>query len=157
MCRFSLKGGIRESYEQAKIVLPGNFFRGFTLVEMLIVVLLVGIICATGLSVYSGVTKDAQIHTITDSLQTFFSACRHRAKLRGLPISIRIRNKTLVVENSSNPKLNIASYFSPDCMIMDGILMTASQTFNSSGHEIRAFSIPVTLPGQKIATISVRL
>lgn len=131
--------------------------QGFTIVETLIVVLIIGIVSATGLSLYSGVTSDSQVRTMNDSLQIFFSACRHRAKFRGLPLRIGVRNKTLVVSNTNTLLLKFPELTDAACKLIDGMTMTASQTFDSSRRVIKSMRVSVSMPGNKLATLTILL
>lgn len=152
-----LKLAIRRNVAESYLSKFLDIRRGFTIVETLIVVLIIGIISATGLSLYSGVTSDSQVRTMNDSLQVFFSACRHRAKYRGIPIKIGVRNRTLVVSNTNTLLLEFPALTDTACNLIDGMTMTASQTFDSQRRVINSMQLSVLISGAKLATLSISL
>lgn len=137
----------------------GNRFSvGFSLIEILIVILIIGILSATGLSLFSGVTSDTYIRTRTDELSSFFVACRQRARLRRIPLKIRFVNNILCLGQSTSLKSrasDIPSEFG--LQMLDGIEVDTNGIFFHMGKNIEELIIPINMPGNRHAELKIRL
>lgn len=131
---------------------------GFSLIEILIVILVLGILCATGISIYAGVTEDTQTRTRKDELNSFFSACRHRAMLRKTPVNIRFNNNMLTIDQSNTLRLRL-----PDLAIdnnnnvLNELEITTEGKFLQAGKIIKNLSLPFRISGNRLITITVEL
>lgn len=124
--------------------------RGFSLIELLIVVLLIGIICAGGVSIYAGVTTDSQIRARTDELRSFFYACKHRASMRKTPVTIQFQNQTLFIEQSSSLKLQIPELDEKTAIqMLTGLRVDPQGFFTMNSQRINTLTLPLTLPGNR--------
>jgi prepilin-type N-terminal cleavage/methylation domain-containing protein len=130
---------------------------GFTLIETLIVVLVLGVLCATGVSMYAGATNDSQLRSLTDEINSFFKACQHRAKFRKTPVRVEFQNSLLGIEQSNTLKLRIPELadFSGDKL--NGMLICSTATFDANGKPLKNIELQVILPGNRPATISLEL
>lgn len=132
--------------------------KGFTLIEVLIVVLLIGILCGAGVSIYSGVTQSAQIQTVTDELQSFFYACRHRASIRKMPVNILYHDQTFSIEQSGALRLRVPEMDSPAAtQAIGGLQVNQHGVFSHKGQPINKLILPIKMSGNRIATITVNL
>ncbi|MFZ2956771.1 MAG: prepilin-type N-terminal cleavage/methylation domain-containing protein [Candidatus Ozemobacteraceae bacterium] len=82
---------------------------GFTLVEVLTVVLLIGILTCSGTAFYAGLTRETSERTQLSSLQAFLDACRGRARLRGTPVELRLMQSTLFAADSPALSLRLSN------------------------------------------------
>ncbi|EKD84278.1 MAG: hypothetical protein ACD_39C00136G0004 [uncultured bacterium] len=137
--------------------IPGNV-SGFTLIEVLIVVLVMGVLFGTGLSVYSGVTRDSQLRTRTDELTSFFAACRHRAMLRKTPITIMFSNGILGTDKAHNLSQRIPEIDSiVGSRLINGLYVDKDGKYTHNGQPVSRLQLPVTLPGGQTSSITVEL
>ncbi len=131
---------------------------GFSLIEVLLVVLVIGIICATGVSIYAGVTTDSQIRTINDQISSFFYACRHRAIMRKTPVTIIFSDKRLKIDQSSALELRLGE-IEPIMgnELLNGLTVTPDGFFHKNNRTIKMIDLPVVLPGNKLHKLRIEL
>lgn len=130
---------------------------GFTLIETLIVVLVIGILCATGVSMYSGATADSQMRSITDELTVFFTACRHRAIMRKTPVKVTYINPNLGIEQSSSLRLRIPELSNESGEKVNGMTFTDKFVALADGTRVSKLDLSVYLPGKRLGTLTVEL
>jgi prepilin-type N-terminal cleavage/methylation domain-containing protein len=131
---------------------------GFTLIEVLIVVLVIGVLFGTGLSAYSGVTRDSQLRTRTDELTSFFAACRHRAMMRKTPITIMFLNGNLGTNQAHNLRQRIPEIDTTiGARLLNGIHVEKDGKFTQNGQSIERLHLPLIMPGGKTSMITVEL
>ncbi|PKL42541.1 MAG: hypothetical protein CVV41_13390 [Candidatus Riflebacteria bacterium HGW-Riflebacteria-1] len=131
---------------------------GFTLIEVLIVVLVMGVLFGTGLSVYSGVTRDSQLRTRTDELTSFFAACRHRAMLRKTPLNILFTNGYLGTDKAPNLRQRLSEVDSAFAsQLFNGIYVGTDGKFTRNGSVVNKLHLPVKLPGGHISVLTIEL
>ncbi|OGK05906.1 MAG: hypothetical protein A2W80_12875 [Candidatus Riflebacteria bacterium GWC2_50_8] len=131
---------------------------GFTLIEVLIVVLVMGVLFGTGLSVYSGVTRDSQLRTRTDELTSFFAACRHRAMLRKTPITIVFSNGYLGTDKAQNLRQRLSEVDNAfAAQLFNGLYVNTDGKFTRNGVVVERLKLPVKLPGGQSSTITIEL
>lgn len=129
---------------------------GFSLIEVLLVVLVMGIICATGVSIYAGVTTDSQIRTINDQFTSFIYACRHRAMMRKTPVQIRFADRRLSIDQSSTLELRLSEIEpTAGAKILDGLTITPDGMFHKNSRAIKSIDLPVILPGNRTSRIRI--
>ncbi len=131
--------------------------KGFSILEVLIVILVIGVLCAAGVSLYSGVTQDSRLRTINDKVQVFFSACQQRATLRRLPVKLKFENKTFSIDQTNLLELKVSELTDKHSTQLNGITFTASQTLDFRNRPINKLWLSIMLPGQQPATISINL
>ncbi|PKL50444.1 MAG: hypothetical protein CVV42_02820 [Candidatus Riflebacteria bacterium HGW-Riflebacteria-2] len=131
---------------------------GFTLIEVLIVVLVMGVLFGTGLSVYSGITRDSQLRTRTDELTSFFAACRHRALLRKTPVKFIYDNGILGTDQSNNLRQRISEIdFQLATKLFNNLSVDRNGIFILNGRPVDQLELPVKLPGGHSSIITVEL
>ena len=131
---------------------------GFTLIEVLIVVLVIGVLFGTGLSVYSGVTRDSQLRTRTDELTSFFAACRHRAIMRKTPVTIMFSNGNLGTDQTHNLRQRIPEIdVETGAKLLDGLLVERNGRFTHHGQPVERLSLPLIMADGKTSMITVEL
>ncbi len=129
--------------------------KGFSLIEVLMVVLVMGILCGTGISIYAGVTHDSQTRARTDELKSFFQACRLRASMRRTPLRIFFRNQTFMVEQSSSLQLRIPELDGDS--VFETIDVGADGVFSHAGQRVKALNLNLRMPGNKLETVNLEL
>ncbi len=131
---------------------------GFTLIEVLIVVLVMGVLFGTGLSVYSGVTRDSQLRTRTDELTSFFAACRHRAVLRRTPVQFVYENGILGTDQSNNLRRRISEIdYKLAAETFNNLSVDRNGIFMLKGQPVNQLLLPVELPGGHFSYITIGL
>ena len=130
---------------------------GFTIIEILVVIILLGILSGAAISTYSGVIKDTNERLAYDKLQTFFQSCKNRAKLRNLnlKVSYNEQQKSLINQDSVNsfiriPEINQNSI--PKLIEID-----KTGVFKVDGKEINSLDLLLITPSGRLATITIRL
>ena len=130
---------------------------GFTIIEVLIVVLIIGILSSTAIGTYSGAIKDTTQRSVQDKLQTFFQSCKDRARLRKLDVKIvyNEKSKRLLNPDSANSFLNVPELYSEN--IPKLIEINKEGKFMINKKEINKIDFSLTMPGGKISTITIKL
>ncbi len=130
---------------------------GFTIIEVLIVVLVIGILSSTAIGTYSGAIRDTAQRSAQDKLQTFFQSCKDRAKLRKLDVKILYNEgaKSLINPDSTTSFLNIPEINSKS--IPKLIEINKEGKFMVNGKTINKLDLLLMLPGGKLATITIHL
>lgn len=117
-----------------------------------------GVLFGTGLSVYSGVTRDSQLRTRTDELTSFFAACRHRALLRRTPVKFIYDNGILGTDQSHNLRQRISeidSQFAAETF--NNLSVDRTGIFMQNGQPVNQLLLPVELPGGHFSYITIGL
>lgn len=130
---------------------------GFTLIETLIVILVLGILCATGVSMYSAATANSQMRSISDELSGFFTACRHRAIMRKTPVKVTYHDQILGIEESSSLKLRIPELTKESGDKIHGMTFNDKFVSLADGTRISHIELNVYLPGKRLSTLTVEL
>lgn len=130
---------------------------GFTLIEVLIVVLVIGILSGTAIGSYSGAVQETRLRSATDRLQTFFQSCKDRARLRNHDVKIIFDEKrqSFVNQESTNsflkvPELNTNS-------IPKIIEINKMGKFKIIDKEVDCLDLSITNLNGSLATITIRL
>ena len=130
---------------------------GFTLIETLIVILVIGILCATGISMYAGATADSQLRSLNDELNSFFTACRHRAIMRKTPVKVVFQNNRLGISESQLLSLRIPEIEEASGNRINGMLIGSKSATLTDGRVVSKINLNVILPGNRLATLSLEL
>lgn len=131
---------------------------GFTLIEVLIVILVVGILIGTGLSHYAGTIRYSQLRTKTDELTSFFAACRYRALMRKAPVKFVYANGNLGTDQSHNLGKRIPEI---DAQLADKLFnrlhIEKDGRFRLNGALVERLHLPLKLPGGQTSVIVIEL
>lgn len=129
--------------------------KGFSLIELLLVVFLIGILCQSAVSVYSDLTNETALNTINDEIEAFFIACKKNAKMRHISLGISFNGKTLSANDESNLylRLNNAKYLK----LPEKIFFSENGDFIVNGKLTNKLVLPIVLNNGKIASISLSL
>ena len=130
---------------------------GFSILEILIVVLVIGILSSTAIGVYSGVIQETTRKSAQDRIQTFFQSCKDRARLRKLDVRIVYDEKTksFINPNSTTSFLKISELNSQS--IPKLIEINKEGKFMINGKETNKLNLSLAMPGGKLATITIQL
>ena len=130
---------------------------GFTLLEVLIVVLTIGIISATAVGSYSGVIQNTRIQSAKDRLEVFLRANKNKAKFRKLDIKLVYNSQLRTIQDPSSTAnfLRVPELYQPGVPRL--IEIDKSGTFRIMGQARENLELSIHLPGSKLATITVKL
>ncbi|GAB4274000.1 MAG: hypothetical protein Kow0029_14040 [Candidatus Rifleibacteriota bacterium] len=128
---------------------------GFTLIETLIVVLVIGALCATGVSIYAGATGDSQLRSLKDEIGSFFTACKHRARLRKTPVKLVFEQNVLGIKDSNALRLRIPEISKNSVELIRGLTIFSDRTIDEKGKLVKKLDLQVILPGNRPATITL--
>jgi prepilin-type N-terminal cleavage/methylation domain-containing protein len=120
---------------------------GFTLVEILLVVLLLGIFAGTGVGYYTKLTQETHMNTFRESLGAFFAACRERARLRGFEVICRVQPRGLFMEGVASPFCPLPQCSSATTSLLDSLRFYPSQTL-ARGLPVERLTLEVTIGGK---------
>lgn len=120
---------------------------GFTLVEMLTVVLLIGILTGVGTSFYAGLTRETHERTELQSLRSFLAACRSRAALRGIPVRLQMTGNDLSPFDSPGMACRLSPTISAETRLsLTQLSFTASSAW-LAGRPVASLTVALTGPG----------
>lgn len=130
---------------------------GFTIIEVLIVVLIIGILSSAAIGSYSGAIQDTRIRSSADRLQIFFQSCKERARLRNLEVKIIYddKQKCFVNLDSTNSFLKIPELYKSS--IPKLIEISKDGNFKIMGKETKILNLSLEMPDGNLATISINL
>ena len=130
--------------------------QGFTLVELLIVVTVLGVLATTGIRFFSGATQEASLRATSDSLQAFFQACRQRAQWRGIPVQITISNRVLTVSGAPSLFCPLPPLRPESRTLLESLRFLATDTIIGS-RIIRDIPLSFEIPGNLTASLTIIL
>ncbi|RCK80222.1 MAG: hypothetical protein OZSIB_3404 [Candidatus Ozemobacter sibiricus] len=122
---------------------------------MLIVLLVIGILSATGAGFFRQVARDTRLRTIADTLAAFLGACRSRAEQRGLPITLEIRGQRLVAAEAPALSCPLPPLVDPTRSDLHGLRFAGTQCWRADGMPLQRLELLVRLPGEGVATVSL--
>ena len=130
---------------------------GFTIIEVLIVVLVIGILSSAAIGTYSGAIKDTAQKSARDKIQTFFQSCKDRARLRKLNVKLVYNEdaKSLINPDSTTSFLKVSEFYSKS--IPKLIEINKEGKFMINGKTTNKLNLLLTIPGGNLATITIDL
>ena len=130
---------------------------GFTIIEVLIVVLVIGILSSTAIGTYSSIIRDTAIKSAQDRIQTFFQSSKDRARLRKLDVKIIYNEKS---KSFTNPDSTISFLKVPELYsesVPKLIEINKEGKFMIKGKVKDKLNLSLNIPGGKLATITILL
>lgn len=130
---------------------------GFTIVETLVVVLVIGILASAAVSSYSGVVDGTRTKSAKDRLETFFRSCKDRAKLRKQDIAIVYDEKAQCLRtiDSTKPFLKVPELYGPS--VPKQIDINRNGSFNINGNSVNSLELSLDNPNGNPTRISIDL
>lgn len=130
---------------------------GFTLLEVLIVILVIGVLSATAVGNYYSVIQDARIKSVYNRVETFLKANQSKAKLRKLEIKLVYNEnaKSFQDQTSTNNFIKVPELCQQN--IPKLIEIDKSGDFKIAGQKSDKLELSINLPGNRVATISINL
>ena len=130
---------------------------GFSLLEVVIVVMIIGILTTTGITYFHGATSDARIRTLTDAAQAFLYACRDRAAARGIPVRLHESPGFLQAVNSPQLRLAKQGLTAKTIAQISQLTFAGRSITNGQGTIIHGIPISFDLPGKPPVTVHILL
>ena len=130
---------------------------GFTVIEVLVVVLVIGILTGTAISTYSGSVQETTTKTALDKIQIFFQSCKQRAKLRNVNVKIIYNEsqKKFMNPDSASSFIDVPELY-PNS-IPKLIEVNKTGTFIINGKEAKKLSLLQKTLNGKLATLTIEL
>ncbi len=130
---------------------------GFTIIEVLVVLLAIGILSGAAVGTYSGIIEDTRIKSASDRIQVFFQSCKSRAKLRNQNVRVVYNEKlqTLMNPDSATSFLEIPDIYSKS--IPNQIEIGKDGKFRIDGKEASKLHLALKVSYGKLATITIEL
>jgi len=123
------RSNFASQFEERNAVSVRKKTQGFTLVEMLLVVLVVGILTGVGVGYYSSMTEEINRQTTSESVSAFFAACRERASLRGMAIHPIVTGQGIAIRESNNLLCPLRNLTPESMVLVNGLVFSGTQTF----------------------------
>lgn len=106
---------------------------------------------------YAGATADSQLRSLNDELNSFFTACRHRAIMRKTPVKVVFQNNRLGISESQLLSLRIPEIEEASGNRINGMLIGSKSATLTDGRVVSKINLNVILPGNRLATLSLEL
>jgi len=127
----------------------------FTLLEILIVLLTLGILTGAGIRFYASLTRDTRMRTATDHLNAFVAACRRRACERGLPVRLSGDGARISVVDAPALTFDGAGWTDDSWRLLGGLTFDGDRVFDAQGHRIASLTLAFELPGGDLQPVTV--
>ncbi|HNW34598.1 MAG TPA: prepilin-type N-terminal cleavage/methylation domain-containing protein [Candidatus Ozemobacteraceae bacterium] len=129
----------------------------FTLIEMLIVVLTLGILTGAGIRFYASLTRDTRMRTATDHLNAFVAACRRRAVERGLPVRLIGDDRRVTAVDAPALTFDGEGWTPESKRLLGGLTFEGTHVTDGSGQRITALNLAFEVPGGGTHAVKVEL
>ena len=128
---------------------------GFSLIELVVVLLVISVICQAGVAAYRDLTFDSSYETASAEINAFFNTCKQISKLRCLELNIVLKNNSFVALEDSNVNLRLNNAFCDNFpkMVMFNDM---GELFINNSH-IEKFILPIRFGKGKIASIAISI
>ena len=133
------EGGGRRAEQKSEIRYPQSLIprpasRAFTLIEMLIVVSIMMILVAAGVSVFRPASDSRRIREAARAINVYLSSARNRAMETGRPCGVMLRR----LDSAPSAVLNLDQCEVPPCYTGDTEQSVATVTYFGSGNAVNA-------------------
>ncbi|HQG28556.1 MAG TPA: hypothetical protein PLY73_08350, partial [Candidatus Ozemobacteraceae bacterium] len=129
----------------------------FTLLEVLIVLLTLGILTGAGIRFYASLTRDTRMRTATDHLNAFVAACRRRACERGLPVRLSGDGRRISAVDAPGLAFDGTGWTDDSKRLLGGLTFDGNRVIDAGGHPIASLSLAFELPGGGLQPVTVEL
>ncbi|MBP7633957.1 hypothetical protein KBA41_07280 [Candidatus Ozemobacteraceae bacterium] len=129
----------------------------FTLLEVLIVLLSLGILTGAGIRFYASLTRDTRMRTATDHLNAFVAACRRRACERGLPVRLSGDNHRIFAVDAPAFGFDTTGWTDDSRRLLGGLTFDGNRVVDAGGHHIASLSLAFEVPGGGMQPVTVEL
>lgn len=129
----------------------------FTLLEILIVLLTLGILTGAGIRFYASLTRDTRMRTATDHLNAFVAACRRRACERGIPVRISADDRRIAAVDAPALAFDSSGWTRESKHLLNGLSFEGNRIVDAGGRRIASLSLAFELPGGGLQPVTVIL
>lgn len=129
----------------------------FTLLEVLIVLLTLGILTGAGIRFYASLTRDTRMRTATDHLNAFVAACRRRACERGLPVRLSGDGHRISAVDAPALAFDATGWTDDSKRLLGGLTFDGNRVVDAGGHPVASLSLAFELPGGGRQPVTVEL
>jgi len=129
----------------------------FTLIEMLIVVLTLGILTGAGIRFYASLTRDTRMRTATDHLNAFVAACRRRAVERGLPVRLNGDGHRITADDAPALTFDAGGWTPESKRLLGGLTFEGNHVTDGSGRRVSALNLAFEESGGGTHPVKVEL
>lgn len=137
---------------------PGRGARAaFTLLEILVVLLTLGILTEAGISFYASLTRDTRMRTATDHMNAFVAACRRRACERGLSVRLTGDDRRITAIDAPALTLDGAGWTPESRRLLSGLTFDGNRVIDDDGRRLSSLNLAFEIPGGEVQPVIVEL
>lgn len=129
----------------------------FTLLEVLIVLLTLGILTGAGIRFYASLTRDTRMRTATDHLNAFVAACRRRACERGFPVRLSGDGHRISAVDAPALAFDATGWTDDSRRLLGGLTFDGNRVTDAGGRHIASISLVFELPDGSLQSVTMEL
>lgn len=129
----------------------------FTLVEILVVLLTLGILTEAGISFYASLTRDTRMRTATDHMNAFVAACRRRVCDRGRSVRLAGDERRITAVDAPALTLDGAGWTAESKHLLSGLTFDGNRVIDASGRQLTSLNLGFEIPGGEVQPVIVNL
>ncbi|HNV69615.1 MAG TPA: prepilin-type N-terminal cleavage/methylation domain-containing protein [Candidatus Ozemobacteraceae bacterium] len=129
---------------------------GFSLVELLIVVMLLGVLATTGIRFFSRAANDTRLRTGNDAIESMLHACQQRARQRGFPVQLVWSGNAFQISGSPAANFPVPELTPATRTRLSDLQFFATGTL-LLGQRVSSITVSLIVPGAEPATVFVPL